>query len=463
MTATLTEPPIAEADVEPVPTYRYGEHKWMVLVVLVTALIGIFWSFRHVYVLTGVLRGDITGRPSDFAVVWAVAFVLFAQQMGLAWAERRHTTTDRQAAALRQLTITLNVPLYNEEPALVLRSVRSLFEQSWPPNRIEVVDDGSDIDYTEVRAQCDAIAAQHPDVRWSWVRTENGGKRAAQCVTFAEDDADIYITVDSDTLLEYRAIEEGMKPFADPRVQSVAGMYLGLNATENWVTRIAELICVTWQLVGRSATSTMGAVIVNSGAFALYRGAVLRDNVDVYLHETFFGRHVPFSDDAHLAMLASLRGRTVQQPTAASFTLYPTSFRVYCKQYTRWMRGAFIRAWWRLRYLPLKNYAFWNEVQSWVQFIVATVVFVALYAVWPAVDHRFYAWSLVIPLLLGYVICSRYLMVQRSDMSQRQIFGMVALAPVMVLWSWLVCRPIRFYAIATFNRRTWGTRVASGG
>lgn len=443
-----------------VPAYAYGKHRWLTLIVFVLGTLGVLWALRHILVLTGVFHGSITGRSSDFAVVWAVAFLLFAQQMVLAWMEKPHTTTPRQDRQLDTLRITVNVPLYNEEPAMVVRSVRSLFEQSRQPHRVEVVDDGSDIDYTQARAECDAIAREYPGIEWSWVRTANGGKRAAQCVTFAGDDNDIFITVDSDTLLEYRAIEEGMKPFADAKVMSVAGMYLGLNARENWVTRIAELICVTWQLVGRSATSTMGAVIVNSGAFALYRAEVVKDNIEVYLNETFFGKHVPFSDDAHLAMLATLKGKTVQQPTAASFTLYPTSFRIYCKQYTRWMRGAFIRAFWRLRHLPLSNYAFWNEFQSWVQFIVASVVFVYLYIVWPTMDHRVYIWSIIIPLMLGYVVCARYLMVQRSDMTQRQIFGMVAAAPLMVLWSWLVCRPIRMYAIATFNHRTWGTRVA---
>jgi hypothetical protein len=38
-----------------------------------------------------------------------------------------------------------------------------------------------------------------------------GGARAAR------DNAEVFVTVDSDTSLERRAIEEGLKPFTDPR------------------------------------------------------------------------------------------------------------------------------------------------------------------------------------------------------------------------------------------------------
>lgn len=447
--------------ITPAPNYKFSRAPWIAWVLFLLSTLGVAWAVRHVWVISGVMTGRITGRSGDFAIVWAVAFVLFALQMILAWMEKPYVTTPRQDRALAKLKITVNVPLYNEEPGLVFNGLASMFNQSRQPDRIEIVNDGSTMDYTELKAECYRLANDYPHVEFSWVDTTNHGKRHAQLVTFREDDADIFITVDSDTLLDYRAIEEGIKPFADPEVQSVAGLYLGLNSTENFVTRIGELICVSWQLVGRSALSAVSSVIVNSGAFALYRADVIKDNADVYLNETFLGKHVPFSDDAHLAMLATARGKTVQQPTAASFTLYPTSFRQYCRQYTRWMRGAFIRAWWRLRHLPLTNFAFWNEFLSWVQFIIASVVFATLYFVWPVVDRRIWWMSIVIPLALGYVVCSRYLLVERNDMSRWESFKIFLLAPVMILWSWFVCRPIRLYAMATFNKRIWGTRPAT--
>jgi len=53
---------------------------------------------------------------------------------------------------------------------------------------------------------------------FSSVRKRNGEKKSTQVCMFAGDDADVFFTVDSDTSLERRAIEECLKPFSDPRV-----------------------------------------------------------------------------------------------------------------------------------------------------------------------------------------------------------------------------------------------------
>jgi hyaluronan synthase len=394
----------------------------------------------------------------QFETAWVISFLFLAQQVAFAWCERVYTTTPRQQRYLDTLHVTVNVPVYNEDPETLRRGLFSVLEQSRRPDRVQVVDDGStDADYSEVREEW-LPAARALGIDATWVRQDNAGKRHAQARTFRHDPADIFVTLDSDTLLDHNAIAEGLKPFADPNVTSVAGLYLGLNATKSWLTRLSELVCVSWQLQGRSATSAVGNVIVNSGAFALYRGTIFRHYLDAYLGETFFGRQVPFSDDAHMTMFCLLHGRTVQQPTAASLTLYPETFSQYCRQYTRWMRGAFIRMWWRFRYLPLSGYAFWNELLGQSQFLTAFVIFAFLYVYWPSVDHRIWPYAIAIPLLLGFVTCARYLLVKRTDISAASMWLTYAMAPVMILWCWFICRPIKIYAAVTWFRVGWGTR-----
>jgi hyaluronan synthase len=61
----------------------------------------------------------------------------------------------------------------------------------------------------------------------------NGRKRHAQLVTFRQDDGDIFVTVDSDSVLGADAIEQGLLPFADPEVTSVAAVVLAMNAWAN--------------------------------------------------------------------------------------------------------------------------------------------------------------------------------------------------------------------------------------
>ncbi len=155
------------------------------------------------------------------AAVWTVASIFASIQWGLSWLERPYTVDSDSADYLRQLKVTVNVPVYNEEPIVLDRVVYALFSQTRLPDRVEVVDDGSRVDYSEIR---DYWLAHHPDsVEFSWVCQENQGKKLTQATTFATDSADIFITLDSDTTLTKTAIEEGLtKPFANQRVQSVA-------------------------------------------------------------------------------------------------------------------------------------------------------------------------------------------------------------------------------------------------
>jgi cellulose synthase/poly-beta-1,6-N-acetylglucosamine synthase-like glycosyltransferase len=83
----------------------------------------------------------------------------------------------------------------------------SILQQTWLPNLISVTDDGSAVDYTEVRARFEALAAS-VGVPTEWVRTVNRGKRHMQGVAIAgHPEADVLLTVDSDTTLDPLAVE----------------------------------------------------------------------------------------------------------------------------------------------------------------------------------------------------------------------------------------------------------------
>jgi hyaluronan synthase len=157
--------------------------------------------------------------------------------------------------------------------------------------------------------------------------------------------------------------------------------------------------------------------------------------------------------------LAKLRGRTVQQPTCFAFAVLPERVGHHLRQQLRWMRGSFIRSWWRMRYLPLGSYAYWMHFAGWVNFVLATVVFTALFVVRPAIDRRLVPSLLAIPVLVGYATALKYLLVRRDDETLANQLGTFLLAPVAFLWSFFVLRPLRLYAIATCLSTGWGTRT----
>lgn len=171
--------------------------------------------------------------------------------------------TPAQQARLNRLKVTVNIPVYNEDPLIPDRALYALFTQTLLPDRVEVVDDGSTRDYSEVRAYWQQ---HHPSaVEFSWVWQPNQGKKRAQARTFTTADADIFVTLDSDTTLERSALREGLKPFADRRVQSVAGVELAWNYRKNWLTRLNSTRSLIWQMLSCSAQSVAGDVLVNRG------------------------------------------------------------------------------------------------------------------------------------------------------------------------------------------------------
>jgi hyaluronan synthase len=409
------------------------------------------WGVRHAWQSAEAAEGI----REPFAWAYALVFAILAWQMTACFLERPY----RSARGTEELSTAAVVPVYNEDPALFARTLQSLLEQSRRIGAVCVADDGSAVDYSGVREEFE-LAAMAAGVGVSWVRFPvNRGKRHAHATAFrAAPHSDIYITVDSDAILDYRAVEEGMKPFADPQVQSVAGLLLIANHRKNLLTRATELWYVTSELADRSAQSAFSSVMVNTGTFALYRGEVIRRNLPAYVSETFFGRPVQFSDDSMLTFYAMLAGKTVQQPTAIGFTAMPENLSHHVRQYVRWMRGMTIRTFWRFRYLPLGSYAYWQHAMRWVQACTALPLFIAVAVIEPIERGSWPLGLLLVPVLVGYGRSLRYLTIRRYDEPWWSQALTYALAPLVALWAYTGLRVIWWYGMATCLRTGWGTR-----
>ncbi|MFF7198243.1 glycosyltransferase [Streptomyces sp. NPDC008079] len=402
-----------------------------------------------------------TLHTDGLGLVWLTTFVLLVTQTLLYHFELPYKITPRIQKQLDALHVSIILPAYNEDPGYLRMGLQSFLRQTRPPDSVHVVDDGSKTtDYADVRTWWLEQAAK-AGIHTTWSRTPNQGKRHAQVhgVRQANGAADIFITVDSDSCLAPDAVRQVLIPFSRPKVQSVAGIVIATNHRVNLITRITDLWFVTGQLVDRSAMSAMGSVLVNSGPLAAYRAAVIQDNLDSYLNETFFGRPVMFSDDSLLTLYALLRGRTVQQPSAIVFSAMPEKTGHLLRMYLRWMRGSTIRSIWRLRYLPVTSFAYWAHLMRWAQMILSTVVLVWLLAVAPATTHQSPPLLiLVIPFVIGWAQGLRYLSIFRSDERMRSRTATWFMMPLAVLWAWTVLRAMRWYGMATCARTGWGTR-----
>ena len=388
---------------------------------------------------------------------WGIALVFVLAQIVLAWLQKPYTVTRRQQAQLDRLWVTVNIPVYNEEPAILDRTIYALFSQTRMPDHVQVVDDGSAQDYSEVREWWETH--HPPGVRFSWCRQENAGKKYAQAVTFNSDGhADIFVTIDSDSALDCCALDEGLKPFADQRVASVAGLETAFNYDANILTRAISARSVAFQLFAMSAQSrARGNVLINPGAFSLYRADLIREIVPAYLGETFFGCPVTLGDDTALTMFALCRGRAVHQPSAVSLPVYPETVSHHLRQWTRWMRASTIRTFWRIRYLPILSYGWLYMVYTLWAFFTSVAITIVIPLAWPATRNLAIASGIAL-IAWPCAIAVRVATVRRSDQRWYGKLTGVLLLPAAALWYLIVLRQIRFYGIATCARQHWVTR-----
>ena len=190
-----------------------------------------------VLLLATLFRFYLSSRYAFYVVLlptWLLSFVSYAVQWILSVRDSPRKTSAGEDHRLARLRVVVNVPVYNEDPALLDRCLYSLVNQHRPVQRVDVVDDGSGEDYSRLREHWERGWPNGCEV--TWLRQENAGKKVAQSRTFVDDpEADVFITVDSDTALDYRAVEEGLKPFADRTVASVAGIELVGNQASKWL------------------------------------------------------------------------------------------------------------------------------------------------------------------------------------------------------------------------------------
>jgi len=435
------------------PTARYS-HRRVFFVAWIVIAILIAWSVRHAFAVINPSKAS----SLELSLLWLLTFSALAYSSILALLERPAKVTDSQQAQLDKLTVTVLVPAYNEDPALLRECLASMLNQSRLPNAVCVVDDGSTKDdYAAVKSW--AQEAYSGKIELKWKRTKNHGKRHAQMSgVMLSPRADVYITVDSDTILDRLAIEEGMKPFADPEVLSVAGVVLPLNSDANLLTRFSGIWEINSQLIDRNGQSLMNSVMVNSGCLALYRGHLIRRYVKPYLSETFFGRVVKFSDDSLLTTYALQHGKAVQQATAICFSSTPEKVSHHIRRYIRWMRGSFIRTWWRFKYLDMLGYGYWLHLFKWFQTALSVYVFWYLLMVGAYQDRRVIPYLILVPVMVTYGQSLCTLTIRRSDQSFGNQLLNYLLSPLTILWSLTVLRFYRWYGYATCLKTGWGTR-----
>lgn len=389
------------------------------------------------------------------AAINFVGFLWLTGQLGLAHFNKRFQTSPEDVGR-----VVVIIPVYNEDPGTFSQTLLSLDFQSRSPDRIVVIDDGSSTNDCQRAFEDWVNEKPHRSDLAVMIRQDNAGKREAQARGFTlEPDADIYVTVDSDTVLAPDAIEEGIKPFSEPKVMSVAGLLLGLNARRNFLTRLIELGFCTSFLSGRSAWSRMKSVAVNCGGLAFYRGKVVHNYLEEYLGQKVFGKTVTSGDDRILTNFALLEGWTVFQESSVAYTLHPYNLTHLTKQRIRWWRSFFWGGEWLLRRFPPTRLIWWLVLGQFITFAFYTVVLPYMLIVLPLTSREIpWAFFIYVFVALAYLRNIRFIAIKRTDISLWQQLGIYLLSPLCVLLNTYLCSILQYAGLFTVKKTGWSTR-----
>lgn len=367
---------------------------------------------------------------------------------------------ETQLMRLRNFNSIVVVPVYHEDPVTFQQMLASLAEQELPPTAVYIVEDGSEEGKTmaEIVAQWQGNVPFILDYRY----VVNGGKRVAQSYVFQElmDTADVFITMDSDTVLDPRGVYECLVPFLDEEVMSVAGLLLAKN-TKNWLAKIVSLSFAASFTNGRASSSYFDAVSVSCGGLAAYRNVVLQRFLPHYLNQVVFGAKAKFGDDRMLTHYAALLGRTVYQETAVGYTLMPENLSHLTRQRIRWWKSFWWGGMFLIRHHSPRYMIWWLLTAQYVAQILYSVVFPFVLIIHPWQKGAFPWYILGYMVVLGYIRCIRLFDMKQANGERYVNLGKyLLLTPFSTLLNIYLGTFLAYYGFVMMWQVTeWGTRA----
>ena len=378
------------------------------------------------------------------------AFMIFFVYVWALWAAKTLAASRYRPWRERtgRLTTSVIVPVYNEPEAVFRRSLASVVASQ--PTELIVVVDGGD----------PQVATVASDYASRVLRIPKAGKRAAIAAGLEASDGatDVVVVLDSDTVWAPGALDELLKPFADPRVGGVTPRQAIFDVGTNPVRRFADWLEDLRYHLTVPAQSVFGQVGCLAGRTIAYRRRAFEPAVDALVRQSVFGVPLHVGDDRVLTNELLRAGwRTVYQSTALVTTDAPSDWRTFWKQQLRWGRSSQRETLLSLRWL-------WRRPAAFLCFLTDIATPFALYAVLAlALAHAFtgvggptgFSFAIELPLgFAGMLVSIGLRQIPHFRRVPRDLWRL----PFFVLALTFVMVPIRLAAFATMLHQGWGSR-----
>lgn len=341
-------------------------------------------------------------------------------------------------------TTSVVVPSFHEDPAILMRCLRSWRSQN--PTEIIIVFDVADLDAYE-----QVVALGDPRVRP--ILFHHAGKRSALGVGIREATAELLVLTDSDTSWEDGLLENVQKPFIDPTVGGTSTQQNVYQRDSSLWRKIADWLVNLRYYDYVPAMGHAGAVPCLSGRTAVYRRSAVMPVLDNLENEFFLGKRCISGDDGRLTWLVLASGyRTVHQSSARALSMFPAGLGAFIKQRVRWSRNSYrayltaiAKGWlWRVPFIT-------KVTVLQILLTPVTMGLTIFYLIFSRLDLTI--WGIVAAaawLLLGRMI--------RGFSHLRRHPKDILILPILALTVIFIALPIKVFAFLTMNKQGWLTR-----
>ncbi|MTG97477.1 MULTISPECIES: glycosyltransferase [Myroides] len=353
-------------------------------------------------------------------------------------------------------TCTVIVPAYNEGK-LVWQTLHSLADSNYPKEKLQIIslDDGSKDDTWQWMLKAKAELGDRIEI---YQQPKNMGKRHALYRAFKIGSGDVFVTVDSDSIVREDTLRNLVSPFiTNEKCGAVGGNVQVLNSKSAMIPRMLNVSFVFSFEFIRSAQSVLGSVLCTPGALAGYRREAVMNCLEDWINQTFMGQPSDIGEDRAMTNMILKQGYHVLfQQNAYVFTNTPEKYKNLYKMFIRWERSN-VRENIMMSKFAFKNFREGSKIgprilllNQWIRVIMAyplTIVMLLFIITHPIL--------FVVSTLSGIFLFST---IQVFFYSKRyNILESFWAYPYSIFYTFTLFW-ITPYAIATASRRGWLTR-----
>jgi hyaluronan synthase len=261
--------------------------------------------------------------------------------------------------------VSVIVPVYNQESMIEI-VIDSIFKSTYENIEVIAVNDGSKDGTKKI---LDLLATRYRNL--TVIHKNNEGKRKAVATGFYKSKGRFIVLMDSDSVVDRRAISEFMRVFnANPKVGGVVGNAKVWNSSHNFLTKCQDVWYDYAFNIHKTCESYFGSVLCCSGCLAGYRREAIESFIPYWIkariHNSDDRDLTSFtiapswarkdlapvsnnlmrsmagfddSEDRGLTAVTIKEWEAVYVPSAVAYTEVPEKIKNYLRQQTRWKKG----------------------------------------------------------------------------------------------------------------------------